>query len=167
LRNLAETTRGSSHTDLWRQLQVVSDALESRGEPALGLLPLGGFLWAAESTEAINDIAIPNSALLDAIRALTTVKVSGVVQRVDYANLGSEELGSIYESLLEFHPEVNPVAGSFNLTSAAGNERKTTGSYYTPTPLIDELLNSALDPVLDRAAKADHPEAAILDLKVV
>ncbi|HLU30901.1 MAG TPA: N-6 DNA methylase, partial [Acidimicrobiia bacterium] len=167
LRNLAETTRGSSHTDLWRQLQVVSDALESRGEPALGLLPLGGFLWAAESTEALNDIGIPNSALLDAIRALTTVKVSGVVQRVDYANLGSEELGSIYESLLELHPEVNPVAGSFNLTSAAGNERKTTGSYYTPTPLIDELLNSALDPVLDRAAKSDHPEAAILDLKVV
>ena len=39
------------------------------------------------------------------------------------------------------------------LRDAAGNDRKSTGSYYTPTSLIDCLLDSTLDPVLDDATK--------------
>lgn len=39
-------------------------------------------------------------------------------------------------------------------------------SYYTPESLIQELLNSALDPVLNRAAAEAEPERAILNLKV-
>jgi hypothetical protein len=168
LRDQAESTRGGAHGDLWQQHLVVAKALEAAGEPALGLPALGGFLWSAEATDALNEVTIPNQALLTAIRALTTVRPDGgLTQRVDYANLGSEELGSIYESLLEYVPEINPVAGTFELQTAAGNERKTTGSYYTPTSLINELLNSALDPVVDEAASSDNPEQAILDLKVV
>src|SRR5207302_574019 len=85
---------------------------------------------------------------------------------VDYRNLGSEELGSVYESLLELHPQFDALAGTFALTSASGNERKTTGSYYTPTSLITCLLDSALDPVLDEAVAKPDPEQAILNLKV-
>ena len=80
----------------------------------------------------------------------------GVLRSVDYRNLGSEELGSIYESLLELHPESTPTPATFALATAAGNERKTTGSYYTPTSLISVLLDSALDPVLDEAAAQDR-----------
>jgi len=166
--DLAAATRGGLHGDLWRQHSVVARALEATGEPALGLLPLGGFLWSAEATAALNDVTIPNEALLSAVRSLTMVKPTGeLLQRVDYANLGAEELGSIYEALLEYIPEVNPVAGTFELKATAGNEKKTTGSYYTPTSLINEVLNSALDPVLDEAAQSGNPEQAILDLKVV
>ena len=168
LRELAEVTRGGAHGDLWRQHLVVARALESTGEPALGLPALGGFLWSQEGIDALNDVTIPNEALLAAIRALTTVQPPGQpVMRVDYANLGAEELGSIYESLLEYVPEVNLVAGTFELKPAAGSERKTTGSYYTPTSLINVILDSALDPVLDEAAKSENPEQAILNLKVV
>src|SRR5207249_10078934 len=54
--------------------------------------------------------------------------------------------------------------------TAAGPERKSTGSYYTPSSLISVLLDSALDPVL--AETADKPtkeeaERAILELSVV
>ena len=58
------------------------------------------------------------------------------LHRVDFANLGPEELGSVYESLLELHPRVEADAARFELATAGGSERKTTGSYYTPTPLI-------------------------------
>jgi hypothetical protein len=85
---------------------------------------------------------------------------------VDYKNLRSEELGSIYEALLELHPEINAEAKEFNLSSASGNERKTTGSYYTPDSLVQCLLDSALDPVVDEAIKQNDPEKAILNLKV-
>src|SRR5205823_3292300 len=67
-------------------------------------------------------------------------------------------------------PEVEADGAHFSLATAAGNERKVTGSYYTPTSLISALLDSALDPVLDEAA--DQPtkteaEAAILALRVL
>ena len=64
-------------------------------------------------------------------------------------------------------PTSNVDAGTFALGTAAGNERKTTGSYYTPTSLITVLLDSALDPVLDEAVRKPDPEAALLDLKVL
>ena len=43
---------------------------------------------------------------------------------------------------------------NFELSIAAGHERRTTGSYYTQTSLIDCLLDSALDPILDEATSA-------------
>ena len=78
---------------------------------------------------------------------------------VDYRNLGAEELGSVYESLLELHPVLNAEAGTFELTTASGHERKTTGSYYTPTSLITCLLDSALDPVSGRGGPEARPRA--------
>src|SRR5260370_40387821 len=51
---------------------------------------------------------------------------------------------------------------------AKGNARKTSGSYYTPDSLVQALLDSALDPVLDRVeAEADDPVKALLSLTVV
>src|SRR5678816_1625426 len=81
----------------------------------------------------IGDLAereIANHDLLDAIRALAFVEDGRSRRPVDYRNLGAEELGSVYESLLELHPEIDSEAAFFDLKSASGNERKTTGSYY-------------------------------------
>ena len=44
---------------------------------------------------------------------------------VDADRCGPEELGSIYESLLELHPQINVPARRFALATAGGNERKT------------------------------------------
>ena len=53
---------------------------------------------------------------------------------------------------------------------AAGGERKSTGSYYTPSVLVQELIKSALDPViqqaLDSASDVKGQRAALLDLSV-
>jgi hypothetical protein len=175
LTGLAETSRGGPHPDLWRQLRVVFAALGSpTGAPALGLPGLGSFLWSDRATPHLEDAELANAALLAAIRALTWLRdeKEKVVRPVDYRNLGSEELGSVYESLLELHPSLDPVTGEFELLTAAGNERKTTGSYYTPSSLISELLDSALEPVLDdrlKEAGADPAarEAALLSVTVL
>lgn len=101
-----------------------------------------------------------------AIRSLSLIddREARAWRNVDYKNLGPEELSSVYESLLELHPQINVDARSFALEAAGGNERKTSGSYYTLSSLIKVLLDSALDPVLDEAAKQD--KEAILNLKV-
>jgi hypothetical protein len=167
LRRLAERRRGTRHGDLWQALRLVMKFLgEDAACPALGLPPLGSFLWSRRAVLHLEDSSLANRDLLEALRALAFREYGAAFRVVDYKNLGTEELGSVYESLLELHPEVNVDAGMFSLATVPGHERKTTGSYYTPPSLVQELLNSALDPVLEEAAKSADPEAAILDMKV-
>ncbi|MBI3968054.1 MAG: N-6 DNA methylase [Chloroflexi bacterium] len=124
------------------------------------------FVRDISATPALDDCELANRDLLDAVRALAFVADRDARRLVDYKNLGAEELGSVYESLLELHPEVHLESAEFELRTASGNERKTTGSYYTPGSLIQCLLDTALDPVLDEALKQPDPQTAILDLKV-
>lgn len=169
LRRMAEKFKGTRHPDLYEGLRLVYRLLsgDQNGAGAgLGMVPLGSFLFSDGAVQHIIDCQISNQHLLTAIRALSLTydQKAKVYRTVDYKNLGPEELGSIYESLLELHPQINVDARTFALATAGGNERKTTGSYYTPTSLINALLDSALDPVLKEAA--DQGEAAILNLKV-
>ncbi|HEX4680481.1 MAG TPA: N-6 DNA methylase [Gaiellaceae bacterium] len=166
LRDLAERRRGTKHGDLWAGIELVMHGLsDDDGCRPLGLPALGSFLWSERALLHLDGAHLPNRSLLEAVRALATVREGNALRAVDYKNLGAEELGSVYESLLELHPRLDADAGTFTLDTAAGNERKTTGSYYTPTSLISTLLDSALDPVLDAAAAKG--EEAILDLKIV
>lgn len=168
LRRTARRRRGTRHTDQWRALNVVWDGLGSiDGRPELGLVGIGG-LFEPGALDLFRGCDLSNEALLRAVRHLSLVTEPGSKMKrvVDYRNLGAEELGSIYEALLEFVPSWNPEKRAYELLSAAGNDRKSTGSYYTPTSLIDCLLDSALDPVLDRAEREADPEAALLALTV-
>jgi len=167
LRRLASRRRGGPHPDAWRALRLVMEKLgDDRGCPELALPALGSFLWAKNALTHIGGAELANEALLDAVRALAFTEDRRLLRPVDWRNLDSEELGSVYESLLELHPEVDARAGKFTLDTAAGHERKTTGSYYTPEALVQCLLDTALDPVLDEACAAPDPEAAILALTV-
>ncbi len=175
LRRLAEQRRGGRHSDLYRGLRLVMEKLGQEGGcPELALPALGGFLFSEEGRGATADaggsglvaLDIQNRELLAAVRALAFTTDGRVRRAVDYRNLGSEELGSVYEALLELHPEVNVPARTFALTSGGGSERKTTGSYYTPSSLIQCLLDSALDPVVDEAVRGPDPEAALLSLRI-
>jgi hypothetical protein len=166
IRRIAGHLRGTRHGDLWQGMKITFHCL-AEGEPALGLNPLGGFLFSPEAVEDLSDCELSNDALLSAVRHLSFTQDNQTLRPVDYRNLGTEELGSVYESLLELHPEVNVSAYSFDLKVAAGSERKTTGSYYTPTSLINCLLDSALEPVIQNTLNKSEPEKALLDLKVV
>jgi hypothetical protein len=168
LRRLAERRRGSAHSDLYEGLNLVMNALGREGglQP-LGLPPLGSFLWRSEAIQDLASCRLRNRDLLEAVTALAFTTEGRVRRAVDYRNLGSEELGSVYESLLELHPDLNVEAAAFSLTTASGHERKLTGSYYTPSSLIASLLDTALEPVLAQAAMAPDAEAAIIALKVV
>jgi len=173
LRVLAVRRRGTRHADLWVALRRVIAALGSDGgAPSVGLPPIGSFLFGPTACPDLDAADLRNEDLLSAIRSLATIEENRRLRPVDYRNLGAEELGGIYESLLELHPrmeiEANPPM--FALATAAGHERKTTGSYYTPSSLIENLLETALEPVLDETVadkNRDAAEAAILALAVV
>lgn len=165
IRERALRRRGGPHGDLWQQLRLVMGALYD-GQPMLALPALGSFLWAPDACPDVMTAECSNEDLLTALRHLCQVEDRGQRYPVNWRNIGADELGSIYESLLELEPDLNLEAGAFALRTVGGSERKTTGSYYTPTSLVQCLLDSALDPVLEAAARSRDPEAAILALEV-
>ncbi|WP_186629408.1 Eco57I restriction-modification methylase domain-containing protein [Rhodococcus sp. BP22] len=172
LRRTALRRRGGRYGDRWQALTLVWRGLGSEdGRPELGLPGIGG-LYEAGELDFLTDCALSNAALMSAVRSLSLVREpkSGVLRVVDYRNLGAEELGSIYEALLEFVPQWDPATKVYTLDIASGNQRKDTGSYYTPTSLVESLLDTALDPILDDAVKtasdADGQERALLKVTV-
>lgn len=169
LRQLATTRTGTRHTDLWDAHLIVTDALADDGLDALALPGLGATLFARDSLGVLADAALPNRSLLAAVQSLAQITdpKTGVPRPVDYRNLDSEELGGVYEGLLAYSPRYDCAARTFSLEVAAGNDRKKSGSYYTPSGLIALVLDEALDPLIKEARRAADPEAALLSITVV
>ena len=166
LRLLAGQIVGSKHGDLYRGLVLLMGLLHEKGCKDIGVPALNSFLWSIEAVKDIWDCELSNRDLLKVIRSLAYTQKAKVLMPVDYRNMGAEELGSVYESLLELQPKIDTDNRNFELVNLKGSERKSSGSYYTPTGLINLLLKSALDPVLEQAAMKDKPEQAILNLKI-
>ncbi|SIF83256.1 type II restriction enzyme methylase subunit [Mycobacteroides abscessus subsp. abscessus] len=169
LRRLAAEPIGGWHTDLWEAHQIVTDALAGDGLPTLGLSGLGASLFSRHALSILDGAKLPNRALLAAVRALSQIDdpVTGLPRPVDYRNLDSEELGGMYEGLLAYTPRYHADERAFTLDTATGNERKKSGSYYTPSDLIALVLDEALDPLIDEAVRQSDPERALLNLTVV
>lgn len=159
--------------DHWQALRIVFKGL-SEGETRLALPALGG-LFATSQCPALDAASLDNAHLLAAMQKLRWATHKGVLAPVDYRNMGPEELGSVYESLLELVPEIDLPARKFGFVgltsegSTAGNARKLSGSYYTPDSLVQELIKSALDPVIEQriAAQPESPVAALLAIRVI
>ncbi len=173
LRHLAERVRGSRHSDLYRQHRLVAGWLNEAGAGALALVPINSMLFDPQATPHLSRAELGNRDLLEAVRSLAFIRDNSVLRPVDYKNLGAEELGSVYEQLLELVPQVQAAAAQFRLENFAGNERKSSGSYYTPSSLIETVLDQALQPKLAEAVQQARrlPEAErerpILSLRVV
>jgi len=150
-----------THLDLWEGLKVTFRMVE-KGVPELGIFPYNGALFSPEKIGRLNDLTCCNSELLKAIRYLTLIEKGRVLQRISYADLGVEEIGSIYESLLEYTPRVTttreeidgqPVPANRFILDPRGSGRKTSGSYYTPPQLVNLLIESALKPVFEERVR--------------
>lgn len=155
------------HHDAWEGVKVTFRALE-RGEKLLGLPALGG-LFDRALTPDLEAAQIPNRALLAAAFRLGWLIEDGRRVRINWRDMATEELGSVYEGLLELVPVREDEGRTFGFAGGAearGNARKVSGSYYTPDSLVQCLLDSALDPVLERA-EAEGGAEAILELNVI
>ncbi|MBP7414839.1 MAG: N-6 DNA methylase, partial [Giesbergeria sp.] len=165
-----------THSDLWQALSITFNGLAT-GQAALGLPALGG-LFAQEQCPLLNRCQIDNRHLLAAVFQLGYFRQSTGLTRVNYRDMGAEELGSVYESLLELVPDYQHLSqphaahlafvGDEDEASNKGNARKLTGSYYTPDSLVQELIQSALDPVIAHTVQAHpaNPVQALLELTV-
>jgi hypothetical protein len=157
------------HHDRWEGLLITFAGL-ARGEPRLGLPALDG-LFARGTIPDLDTFKLANRSLMEAIYRLAWLKEDSGLVPVNWRDMETEELGSVYEGLLELTPRLADDGRGFAFAEggeAKGHARKTTGSYYTPDSLVQVLLDAALDPVLDRVeAEADEPAAALLSVTVL
>lgn len=166
----------NEYSDAWDSVRIVFRGLVD-GEPRLALPALGG-LFADEQCQDLMACSLSNAAFFNAMEELRWDTVNGQTYAIDYKNMGSEELGGVYESLLELVPNINTEQRFFAFVGLTvdgtdtGNARKMTSSYYTPDSLVQSLLNSALDPVIEeRISKAklagEDAQEALLSMTVI
>ncbi len=169
----------SCHDDLWQAQLIVFRALgKDGGETALALPALGG-LYDAMQCPWLDACRLPNKAFLGALRSLCWTRTEGNRTQVDYAHIGAEELGSVYESLLELTPRFSSEQRIFYFLGGLsdpeesskkqkGNARKSSGSYYTPACLVEQVLKTALDPLLEECCKNPvYANNKLLALRVI
>ena len=172
--------RRDRHHDIWKGL-LVTFGMIKRGvdDPKIGVFGYNGSLFDDEKIACLRHLNCENTSILEAIRYLTYFESEKTLQRISYVDLGVEEIGSIYESLLDYTPRIldedllldgtTYMAGMFFL-DPRGATRKSTGSYYTDPMLVNELIQSALKPVLqERLAEKESggdKVAALLSIKV-
>lgn len=183
LREMAE--RGNySHDeehDLWEGLKITFKLVANGYKFKNGdeINAFGGQLFSDKKITVIKDLSLKNKFLLDAIFRLSYFKLDNLSNRINYANLAIDELGSVYESLLDYEPKLAKEQTTLNKREIKrgefylddrGTDRKTTGSYYTDSRLVAQLIESALVPVINNALTNKHTieekEQALLDLKV-
>jgi hypothetical protein len=183
LRRLAEhagvaaSAGEGGYGDLWIGLLAAFRIFDGSVSHRFPIAPLDGDLFSdAACPHLTAETRMANADLLAAIRALALYHdpESRTLRRVNYGALDVEELGSVYEALLDYRPVIaHAPAGSpdarFDLIP--GTERKTTGSYYTRPELVQELIAGALEPVLAQRLASDGRdaaarEAALLSIRV-
>ena len=158
------------YTDKFEGLKIVFRGL-ARSEPALALPALGGLFHGGQMPN-LETAQLRNRAFMEAIYRLAWLSDRNGLVPINWRAMETEELGSVYESLLELQPQLSEDGRTLQFASDTaeqrGNQRKTTGSYYTPDSLVQALLDTALDPVLDKTeAEADDPVEAFLALNVI
>lgn len=161
----------SPYHDLWQGLQKTFALLsDGSGSNPLGIPPLNGDLFSPRAMPDLEGTHLHNHHLLKAVRRMSLFEEKGIQQRVNYGALDVEELGSVYESLLDYQPGFEEEQQGPAFLLRAGTERKSTGSYYTRPELVRELIQSALAPVLEerlqKAKSREEQEQAILSVKV-
>jgi hypothetical protein len=160
LRDAAEQT--PPPPGLWDALRAISRLAHAGCRAGdLQVTPFNGRLFAPAHTPLAERGDLDDGAATRAIVALSTRPAldRGGRERIAYRDLGVEQLGAVYETLLDYQPRV--ARGTVSLETGSG-ARKASGSFYTPQPMADYLVRRTLGPLVRDAA----PEQ-ILQLRIV
>ena len=150
---------------MWATLQAIARLAHAGADAGdLHVTPFNGRLFAPARAPLLDHLALDDARVATALDALCftrTTPTSGR-QRIAYAELGVEELGSVYESLLDLEP-VAPPRRAVRLRPSASAARKTTGTFYTPRAVADSLVRDTLGPLVEGRSPEEILSLRILD----
>ena len=133
-----------------------------RGDPSIGMPPYNGGLFAVEAAHLLESVQLPDSILAPIIFDLSHAETAGGRRFVNYRDMSVQQLGSIYERLLEREPTVDDEGNvTVRLNSYA---RKDSGSFFTPQELVDLIVDKTLKPLAEERMKLFTDKAAKLKI---
>ena len=130
--------------------------LIDKGDASIGLPPYNGGLFAPASAPMLETVRLSDAAVAPIIYAMSHRES----HFVNYRDMSVQQLGSIYERLLEHEP-VRHDDGSITIRPNP-YVRKDSGSFYTPQELVDLIVDSTLKPLADERLKAFEDKTAAL-----
>jgi hypothetical protein len=144
----------------WDTLRAIS-RLAHRGcrTSDLAVTAFNGRLFSPRHTPLGESRRVPDAHAARALLALATASTRRGRHRIRFHDLGVEQLGAVYERVLEYAPARR--GGTLTLEPTS-TERKTSGSFYTPLALTDFLVRRTLAPLVD-----GRSAASILELRIV
>jgi hypothetical protein len=155
--------RPGSARGLWETLQAIARLAHQGCRAGTLVVPaFNGRLFSPARAPIADSCAVEDEIARKALLDLSTTTVRSARTRIDYHDLGVEQLGAVYESVLEYAPAVAGTGSRDIQLRRDGGTRKSTGSFYTPQSLTDYVVRRTLHPLVSNRS-ADR----ILQLRVV
>ena len=123
-----------------------------RGDPLIGLPPYNGGLFAQEAAPVLSAVRLPDSIIAPLIYELSHAESEGGRRFINYRDMSVQQLGSIYERLLEQEPVCNE-DGHIEVRPNS-YARKDSGSFFTPQELVDLIIDRTLKPLVEERLSA-------------
>ena len=131
------------------------------GDPSIGLPAYNGGLFASEAAPMLERVRLSDAEIAQIIYDLSHAKdPQNQLRFVNYRDMSVQQLGSIYERLLEREP-VRDEAGKI-IVRPNPYARKDSGSFYTPQELVDLIVDRTLKPLVEERLKAFEEKADAL-----
>ena len=149
----------TSATSYYDHLTTLCGLID-RGDVSIGLPPYNGGLFAPEAAPLLDRVRLPDTVVAPIVYDLSHAETSEGRRFVNYRDMSVQQLGSIYERLLEREP-VRDDEGkiSVRLNPYA---RKDSGSFFTPQELVDLIVDRTLKPLAEERLSAFEKKAAEL-----
>lgn len=128
----------------WSAIDDLCRAIDG-GDASIGLPPYNGGLFDAEITPLLAHIRLGDQVMADVVDALSFEETDDGRRYINYRDLSVQQLGSIYERLLE-HEVVRD--GGEIVVRPNPFARKASGSYYTPDDLVGLILKETIEPLV-------------------
>jgi hypothetical protein len=140
----------------WSVLDDLCRAID-KGDSSIGLPPYNGGLFERDQTKLLTRIRLDDEVMANVIDALSFEKTCDGRRYINYRDLSVQQLGSIYEQLLEHEVirDGRSIAIRPNVFA-----RKGSGSYYTPDDLVSLIIRETIDPLVAQRIEAFRVLAA-------
>lgn len=138
---------------IWPQLMTIFSAI-AEGNDDLGIPPYNGGLFDRNAAPILARVQVPDVTLAKIILALSHEPDAGDgrgLRYINYRDLSVQQLGSVYERLLEYKLAAD---GSDVKVTLSAFGRKSSGSYYTPDELVQLIITRTLGPLVEEAEAA-------------
>ena len=109
------------------------------GDESIGLPPYNGGLFASEAAPLLKTARLTDKIVGDIIYDLSHTETEGTRHFVNYRDMSVQQLGSIYERLLEREPVRDDNGGI--VVRPNSYARKDSGSFFTPQELVDLIVD--------------------------